>query len=491
MPRIIELPIIICGELKYPKDDYIELKYSNDITVRITRPSKEDLQSIYDFSEDINSIRFSDLAKYITNFASSFYNPENSIRKEAIELSACITGYEEKMLARDYDIISDYLSYKYNIYDIVGAELGSYRMLDGWERKELVKLRAFPRGRTFHILVGNVPMTGFFSVFRSIITKNQTVVKLPSRDIVTTLYFAKGLIEANNGGERFQEMLNKSLSVFYLERDDDTLSEMIEASDMICAWGKGESLKMIKEKIPHSIPYLEFGPKRSYSVLYTEDCNFDKAAIRMAHDLCVYDQEACLSPQRLFIIGDYKAYLPVLEKWLNWQSECLRRGVSNKDVESHIYRIRMEAKFRKWQMTEGEDQWRIIVCDPLEVNEHPLGRTLFVHPVKSESEILPFIDDETQCISVYPYEENLERLGDIFCAKGASKICETGMSFYPREGWSHDAMYPLHYFVRLCYIDCDSKYEYKYDTDEESVLLYVSQMFGHPDNLDEVLEQFQ
>lgn len=480
MSKIIELPIIICGELKMPKEHYIEIKYSKDVIVRITKPTKEDLDKIYNYNVDLSKLKFSEVSKYIAKFSLDFLREDNQTRLDAIELSSYITGYTKKMLERDYDIICDHLSAPFTIYDIATAELGDYRMLDEWVHRQLVKIKAFPRGRAFHVLVGNVPMTGIFSVFRSIITKNQTVVKLPSRDLVSTLYFMKGLIESNSDGEAYQELLNSSLSVFYLEKEGEELKELIESSDVVCAWGKGSSLKRVKEMVPHSVPYVEFGPKRSYSLLYTnKGCNLDTAAIRMAHDLCIYDQEACLSPQRLFVIGEYEEYVKVLEKWLNWQSKYLPRGIINDDAESHLYRHKLEAMYNGMKVVAGEPDWRIIVCSPYDVIDHPLGRTLFIHPIKSEDEMLPFIDDETQTISVFPYRQDMYELADLLCKKGISKLCETGMAFYPRDGWTHDAMYPLQYFVRLCFIDATSEQEYKYDPlDDELAWDSFSKMFG-------------
>lgn len=490
MSKIIKLPIIVCGKLKYPKNDYIDIEYINDVVVRITKPTEKDFEKIFNYSESLYKIPIEKVSRFLSVFARSFLNPDNPLRKEAVELSSHITGYSKEMLARDYGIIAAYLSQRFTSYDVVEAELGDNRILDTWVRNKVARVRAFPRGRAFHVLVGNVPLTGIYSVFRSILTKNQTIVKLPSRDIVSTLYFMRALIEANNDDQPYKKLLNSSLSAFYLNRNSEELRNVIESSDLVCAWGQGKSLKSIKEKIPHSIPYLEFGPKRSFSVLFTEKCDLNKAAIRIAHDLSIYDQEACLCPQRLFVIGDNSKFLPLLKKWLDWQSKYLPRGDTIPDVESHIYRTKLEARYLNWPIMENEPQWRIIVSDPYMVNDHPLGRTLFIHLVKSERDILPFIDDETQAISIYPYDRNIDKLGDLFCAHGVSKLCETGMSMYPREGWTHDGMYPLNYFVRLCYLDEKMGFEYKYE-DKEGALMFLSNMYGNPKTkFDEFIHQF-
>ena len=265
----------------------------------------------------------------------------------------------------------------------------------------------------------------------------------------------------------------------YLDASSDDLVRLIGSSDVVCAWGKGSSLKSIKEKVPYGTPYLEFGPKRSFSVLFSDQCDLDRAAVRVAHDVSLYDQEACLSMQRLFVIGPHEEFIHRLREWLEWQAHALPKGGGNPDVESHLHRVVLEARYRGWRLIAGRLGWRIIVCDPFEVTEHPLSRTLFVHPIQAPEEVLPFIDEETQAISVYPYDHNVEKLGDLFCSRGVSKLCETGMSLYPREGWTHDGMHPLRHFVRLCYLDENMSYAYKYEVKEMSEW-FLRTMYGSP-----------
>ena len=474
MTKTIDLPIVICGETKYPGKNPIVLHYENDVEVRITRPTPEDFEQIFSYNEPLHEVSIAKVSRYLSTFGQYFSNPDNPLRCEAVSLSADITGYHEKMLARDYGIISAFLSARFSSYDLVDSELGNGEIMDEWIRRGVARVKAFPRGRALHILVGNVPLTGIYSVFRSVLTKNQTVAKLPARDIVSTLYFVRGLIEANSDGTPYRSRLNSSLSALYLDGESTELKKLIEASDVVCAWGKGNSLKRVKEKVSYATPYLEFGPKRSFALIYPNDCDLDEAAVRLAHDVSLYDQEACVCPQRLFVKGPYKELVERLTYWLEWQAHALPRGVSNSDVESHIQRTEMEARYRGWPMVTGDPAWRVIVCDPFDVGDHPLGRTLFVHPIESESEILPFVDEETQAVSVYPYDDRVKRLGDMLAG-----TYETGMVMYPREGWTHDGMYPLQHFVRMCYLDENMSWEYKYQ-DKESAISFLDNMYGHP-----------
>ena len=48
---------------------------------------------------------------------------------------------------------------------------------------------------------------------------------------------------------------------------------------------------------------------------------------------------------------------------------------------------------------------------------------MFIHG-ESLDEIIPFVDDETQGITVYPYNES--QVADRLCPYGVQRICEMG-----------------------------------------------------------------
>jgi len=478
MNKVIEIPIIVCGKLIYPEDEYTEIAYSGGVKVRITKFTDEHAKAIESNREKLHDIPLHEVTGYLSNFAVEFMKEDNPIRLEAIEFACATTGYSKETMARDYFIIAEYVLHRHIPYNLVEAELGDSRILDNWVTNQVARIKAFPRGRAFHVLVGNVPLASMYSIFRSILTKNQTVVKLPSRDLISGLYFMKALIEVNGP----EHPISRSLSAFYCSTNDKLLDRVIRSADMVCAWGKGSSLKAIKEKIPHSIPYLEQGPKRSFSFIDLNNCDFDKAAIRIAHDISIYDQEACFCPQRLFVIGDTSKFVKHMQKWLDWQFESLPKGNCSPDSESHLNRVKMEAKYRGWEVFENKNNWSIIIADPYKVSEHPLGRTIFVHQVNSVDDILPFIDDDTQTISIYPYRDDFVRdAANKLCSHGASRICEVGVVNYPREGFTWDGMYPLNYFVRLSYMDENVNTIYKYGRKQDAEW-YMHNVYGNPIN---------
>jgi long-chain-fatty-acyl-CoA reductase len=456
--RTISLPIMVCGELHFPQgDDVVELEYINDLRVRLPQMRAADVTRVIENRENLAGIPLATVSEFLSAAGQLWVNPQHKLRREAVEHAEATTGYSRKTLEYDYWTTGDFLMFRNNFYDLLDAELGSHTMLDEWVRNQVARVRAYPRGRALHVLVGNVPLASVGSMVRSILTRNHTVVKLPARDPVTSLYFARALVEANG----LDHPLSRSLSVAYWDHDSEASERLLMASDVVCAWGRGASLEAIKRRVPHSVPYVEFGPKRSFGVVYAEEIDVDPAALRIAHDISLYDQEACFSPQRLFVIGDPTALVASLAKHLDDQAEVFPPGQHTPDVASHVLRSRLEARFRNWKVIEGEC-WTILVCkDGHPTMDAPLSRTILVHPVTSLSEIASHVDDETQTVTVLPHDRAVE-VADVLCDRGSVRVCEGGLSGHFRQGFTHDGGYPLQQFVRLAHIDAPLDYTYKY-----------------------------
>ena len=460
MSHCIDLPFILNGLIVEPKADAVEIDYSGDVRVRMPRLTERDFSALAENREPLHTLTLADVSRYLANAGANWFNPDYPLRREAVDLACRITGYSEPMLERDYSLIGDYLMYPNNFYDLLSAELFDSRILDEWVTNQVARIRAFPRGRVLHVMVGNVPMAGIYSIVRSVLTRNHTVVKLPARDPVTCIYFIRSLIDSNPPGHP----ISRALSVGYWDRDSPLWEPAIASADLVCGWGQGPSLQSIKRKIPQGVPFLEFGPKRSFAVIHADDATTaNEAALRVAHDVAVYDQEACFSPQRVFVLGDERRFLQALPKWFRQQQRFLPKGEVTPDIDTHLLRTKLEARYRGWEVIDDESGWSIIVCrDPFAAAEHPLSRTLFVHPIRRIEDIVPFIDDETQTISAYPFHDRAERLADIFCAHGSVRLCEAGTVSHFRQGFTHDGLYALQHFVRLAYIDKEMTYTFKY-----------------------------
>ncbi|MEU8178025.1 aldehyde dehydrogenase family protein [Microbispora hainanensis] len=446
MAADFSLPILVNGEPREcaPEDAH-ELRYETGARVLIPRLTPETAAEIRRApAAALDDLHLDDITLFLNEVGALWADPRYPGRAEAVRIASAVTGYSPQTLEEDYTRIARTLT-RAKLYDIVDADLGTSLIVDDWVPRQSVYVKARPKGRVLHLMVGNVPLAGLFTLVRSVLTKNTTVAKLPSRDPASCLYFAKAFHDVDP-----DHPITRSLSVVYWPGGSPAEDEFIQDADLVCAWGQGASIAAVKKKIPIDTDFLEFGPKESLHFIGAPFGDVDNLAMRAAYDISVYEQEACFSPQRMFVEGDAEEFANALAPWLDKLLVRLPVGFRSADRQAHLSRARVEAEFDGHTVVQGGDaQWTVVLMtgEGRGPYEHPLSRTIYIHPVKDLSEAVGEIHSQVQTVGVHPWSRAQE-LAEVLTRAGADRVTEVGLMSRPRPGFTHDAKLPLHHFVR-------------------------------------------
>lgn len=443
---------MVLGEKIEIKDDteFETVEYERDITVRIPKVTMEHVEKIKNSNNDeLKKLSFEEITVFLMKVGALWANPEYELRKKAIELSCKLTGFDECFIGRDYDLLADYIRLRAELYDQVDTELGNYFLLDEWILKNECYIHAEPRGKVLHIMVGNIPIASMYSVLRGILTKNMNIAKLPTRDLSTCLYWLLSFIDVDPN-----HPITRSLSALYWKRGNNEIEEkLISQSDVVCVWGGEGAVKAIKPKVPPKAEFLEFGPKRSLSIIdlnLIDESEFDKTACRLASDVSVYDQEACFASQLAFVIGDkVDKFIESLKVWLDKTVKRWPNGYMPFDNNAHLSINKLKETFSGHQVFSSEgNKWCIIKCNDINyLPTHPLGRTIYLYCIDDISQMYHFINRDVQTIGVYPWDVAFKYKDDL-AERGADRICELGLHALPKIGFAHDSMFPMSRMVR-------------------------------------------
>jgi long-chain-fatty-acyl-CoA reductase len=469
---MLELPVLVCGERKEPTEkNRMVLNYETGLEVRIPSLDSTDIERMrQSTNEDLRKLSIDDISIFMNELGKLWLDESFVFRKLAIQHARSTVQYVGPSIYYDLGLISTALR-RAKIYDMLESEIGDPYLLDEWRPLKTVLLHAEPRGKIVHILVGNIPMAGLFSIFRSVITKNVTIAKLPRRDILTSLFFALSFAELDP-----KHPITRSLSVAYWEPGSPEEDAILPMADVVCAWGHRESLEPLKRKIPYGTDFVEFGPKRSIQLIGRDTPDYDYAAMKAAYDLSIYDQEACFSPQEAFVEGDVGPFVGALQDWLDKNLVRMPKGPLDEDAKARITRARSEAKFRGWQVyAPTHTGWTIIVTDgPCVVQGHPLSRTVYIHPVDDLIQAVRYVNKDTQTVAVHP-PERASALADALVEQGVSRITEVGRMGRPRPGFAHDGMFPLGRLIRWVTQERGIRFKYKFwglSPEEDDRLFY-------------------
>jgi long-chain-fatty-acyl-CoA reductase len=470
----IELPILVNGEPVYHTDaEPHVVAYETGCRITIPRVTGQVADEVLKTSRlALADLHVDEITVFLNRVGRLWADPDYPGRRGAVEAAARITGYHPVMLQGDYQRIARACD-RAKLYDILETDLGDPLLLDDWIPRQSVFLRASPKGRVLHLMVGNVPLAGLFTIVRGLLTKNVTIAKLPKRDLVSTLAFARAFVDVDPA-----HPLTRALSVLYWPGGDAIEQRFLDASDVVCAWGQRSSIESVKPRIPLGVDLLEFGPKESLLFIGGRPQEWGDVALRAAYDMSVYEQEACFSPQRVFVEGDADAFAGRLADGLEEMLQRLPGGYVPVDKQAHITRARQEAKFEGFKVRQSAgSQWTVVTVPPGEFPsfDHPLGRTVYVHAVGRLEDAISQVHRETQTVGVHPWERGME-LGRRLTLAGAERITEVGLMSRPRPGFVHDAMRPLHSMVRWVAVERGLDYRGRFR--DEGREAFEARIFG-------------
>ncbi len=472
MSETLDLPLIIAGRKRYAAsgDDVISFRTETGVQVRVPRLTRDDL-AVIDSRRETAADRLAkmtvrELVTFLSEAGNRWMDPNSAGRKLVTEHAAKFAQLSPNMIDHDCYLMGAILSGHHFTYDAIASEFGSERFLDEWIPEQMCFRRGFPRGLVLHYLVGNIPMASQYSLIRGIITKNMNLAKWARRDPITPIGLAESFLETDP-----QHPVSQCLSLAYWNHDDAIGDEAVDAADAICVWGGEEAVRTVKRKVRGGVPVAEYGPRWSAAVIDLDRSEAEEAAYRLVEDVAYYDQEACLNVQRAFVKGDVRDLVDRLRRHFETFQKVYPLGTVSKDAFAHRSLSVTEAEYLGWEVQRGTDWAVVVVDDPADITGHPLGRTLYIHPVKDLAEVAPHLTRRTQSLSVFPWALGHEH-GPDWIRRGADRITDLGQARAPRSGWAHDGSLALHSLVKIATIErpLDEHSKYWYGNDHEAWL---------------------
>ncbi|TGK15682.1 long-chain-fatty-acyl-CoA reductase [Leptospira fluminis] len=451
----LSLPFILNGKAIKPEED-------SELRVEVPGgtvvfPSRTQFETNFDSSKgELERTPTQEIIGFLHRVGRMWENDEYVRRRIFIRQIREFAGYSEQMAVAEADLIAATLRGSTRLWDTLQIELGDRFVLDSWIRKEDCEVRAFPKGLVVHILAGNAPIAGVLSILRSILTKNRTLAKTASGDPITATQLGLSFLDLDPN-----HPVSRSFQTVYWPSDSTFGASILQKADTVCVWGGNEALAWTHRNTPPGIEIVSFGPKQSFCVVKTDGIDLGTAARLVAHDISMYDQQACFSTQNVFVLGDHLSFAKALSTELERYDRVLSPPERSMDQRAGVVLSRVHHEFLGATVSFGNsDSWQVIVSEPRNNLRHPGCRTAFVFKIASPDQLLPMIDSSIQTIAVYP-SGILDNERDEIGRSGISRIVEAGSSGIYRLGATHDGMYPMTRFVRFVSTEFPSSFHPK------------------------------
>ena len=150
-----------------------------------------------------------------------------------------------------------------------------------------------------HVIAGNTPLLAWVSLIRALLVRSTSLVKLPS-----------------NASARWASAFRQSLAeaapklaacVSFAQWPGGTTdldAALCIHSDLVMAHGGDSTLSALRALCPPQTPFIGYGHRVSFGLLLP-DADLKNAGRGFAKDILLYDQGGCLSPQTLYVVGDF------------------------------------------------------------------------------------------------------------------------------------------------------------------------------------------
>jgi len=478
---VIDMPFILGGKEFFPGDTEesfrgespaaktINLEYGGgESIVRFPFLESFDPRELFSAQEDLAKLSTGEILDFMAEAGKLWADPGYVRYQEALGIMKRITDFSEEELVLDFSYIPALMERGGYLEAMMDAEFGNPEILDEWISRGGCDVKAVPRGRLLHVLAGNVPGVEIISLARGLMTKNANVLKMASGNPVTPVALVQSFADIDP-----DHPVTRSTSALYWERGTSAEKNMFHKVNSVCVWGGFDAVHAAWNHARAGLEILDYGPKRSMVFISAETVAspdaLAAAAGALAGDTVVHDQQACHSPQLVFVEGDgpgknradggsprenAEKFAAALGAALDEAGKSLPRGADTIDRKAQVGHMRNMAELMgETVLHPGSTAWTLIVTeDYTRTASNPLGRTLWILPSASMKEAVDHVDDLTM-VAAFSRRADMDAHRDFLAARGVDRMTTVGNMGLLPPGTPHEGRYDLTRMVKFISAD--------------------------------------
>jgi hypothetical protein len=341
---------------------------------------------------------------------------------------------------------------------IVIRELGPGALTGEWREERGARLRIFPQGVIGHWPAANIEIQPLLSLSCALLGGNAALVRVPPGLMRETAAMLERLREIDGGGELAQRIFAAGFD----HARGDLQRAMAASVDGAIIWGGHDAITEIRAlPFPPWARLALFGPRLSVAAM-DGDCWADgqeRAAWcqRLARDVWQFDQQACSSPQTLFLErcagGDVEAFVRDLAAALATENRIHPRHEMDPSLTSAICLARASwvlGGAARHAVFPRTPDWTLLTGEGPDLPRPTQGRTLNILLVDELAEPIARFDGSVQTLGLAIRDPAREAsLAEAAGRNGVDRIVKLGRMHVFGSPWDgSDMIRPMVRIVR-------------------------------------------
>lgn len=290
------------------------------------------------------------------------------------------------------------------------------------------------------LLGGALPTPTLLALAMPLVLGSPVLARVSSHDPVTAACFARAL-------EHEDEQLAAALRIVSFPSGDDDAMAAFLSADCVVAYGSDATMRAVAARTTPRQRLVRHGHRVSLAVLGAA-ADPDEAAIAFARDVSLWDQQGCLSPLALYLLGHERvpeALLDRLAAALRDAAGTLPPGRLGPEAAAAFAAERDTARVRAaadgaLALREGPG-FTLVAERDARFRGSPLHRFVRVHPVPDPDSLLRALAPLAPHLASVGWAgvgAEAAPLARELPALGVSRVSPLGRMQAPPLGWCHD-----------------------------------------------------
>ncbi|MFK0202629.1 acyl-CoA reductase [Streptomyces lavendulae] len=321
-----------------------------------------------------------------------------------------------------------------------------------------------PVGLVAHIAPGNSAGVAPLSIVEGLLAGNVNILKTSGADTLFAQHLMAELAALDPGGRLAEHIV----VLRFPSSRREWLRLMCEPADAVAVWGGEEAVEGIAPHVPKGCRLVEWGHRISFAYL-TADAWSDPAVLDgVADDVCRYEQQACSSPQVVYLDSEDTSELFAFAERLadalaSWPPARVTVAEADPARDAELTTTELVARLEEHLgltrvFAAREGSWRVMADTRSALTASPLHRSVWVKPLPRER-IVPTLRPMRrylQTAAVAGGRTDLAELSRTLIVAGVTRVTPVGAMHASYAGEPHDGVYALQRYSRRVAVQADA-----------------------------------